>query len=68
MMCWVHTLSLIALKSELASKLASRDVERAVVEIREVEVITRKALAEMREAVRGYRTTLSEKLYMRASC
>jgi two-component system, NarL family, sensor histidine kinase DesK len=54
--------SLIVLKSELASKLASRDVERAVVEIREVEVITRKALAEMREAVRGYRTTLADEV------
>ena len=57
-----HTLSLIVLKSELASKLASRDVERAVVEIREVEVITRKALAEMGEAVRGYRTTLADEV------
>jgi len=50
-----HTLSLIVLKSELASKLASRDVERAAGEIRDVERISRDALAQVRSAVRGYR-------------
>jgi two-component system, NarL family, sensor histidine kinase DesK len=49
-----HTLSLIVLKSELASKLAGRDTGRAIAEIREVERISRSALAEVREAVRGY--------------
>jgi two-component system sensor histidine kinase DesK len=50
-----HTLSLIILKSELASKLAERDPIRARDEIRDVERISREALAEVRAAVRGYR-------------
>lgn len=50
-----HTLSVIVLKSELASKLADRDPVRAVAEIREVERVSRDALAEVRKAVRGYR-------------
>jgi two-component system sensor histidine kinase DesK len=50
-----HTLSLIALKSQLASKLAERDPARALTEIREVEQIARTSLDELREAVAGYR-------------
>jgi two-component system, NarL family, sensor histidine kinase DesK len=50
-----HTLSLIVLKSELAAKLAEREPARAVQEIREVEAISREALAEVRKAVGGYR-------------
>jgi two-component system sensor histidine kinase DesK len=50
-----HTLSLVILKSELASKLAERDPERARDEIRDVERIAREALAEVRAAVSGYR-------------
>ncbi|WP_243398201.1 sensor histidine kinase [Deinococcus koreensis] len=50
-----HTLSVIVLKSELASKLAGRDPARAAQEIREVERISRGALQEVRAAVRGYR-------------
>ncbi len=50
-----HTLSLVILKSELASKLADRDPERAREEIRDVERIAREALAEVRAAVTGYR-------------
>jgi two-component system sensor histidine kinase DesK len=50
-----HTLSVIVLKSELASKLADRDPARAAVEIRDVERISREALAEVRKAVSGYR-------------
>jgi two-component system, NarL family, sensor histidine kinase DesK len=50
-----HTLSLIILKSELATKLADRDPERARDEIRDVERISRDALAQVRAAVRGYR-------------
>ena len=50
-----HTLSVIVLKSEVASKLASRDPARAIAEIHEVEQISRDALAEVRKAVRGYR-------------
>lgn len=51
-----HTLSVIVLKSELASKMAERDPARAVEEIRDVERISREALAEVRKAVRGYRS------------
>jgi two-component system sensor histidine kinase DesK len=51
-----HTLSLVVLKSELASKLSERDPERAREEIRDVERIARDALAEVRSAVRGYRS------------
>lgn len=50
-----HTLSVITLKSELAGKLIDRDTERAAKEIREVEQISRQALAEVRDAIRGYR-------------
>jgi two-component system sensor histidine kinase DesK len=50
-----HTLSVIVLKSELASKLADRDPARATLEIREVERISREALSEVRKAVSGYR-------------
>ncbi|CAM3930321.1 sensor histidine kinase [Deinococcus frigens] len=49
-----HTLSVIVLKSELASRLAERDPARAAQEIREVERISREALQEVRSAVRGY--------------
>jgi two-component system sensor histidine kinase DesK len=52
-----HTLSLVILKSELASKLADRDPERSREEIRDVERIAREALAEVRAAVSGYRTS-----------
>jgi two-component system, NarL family, sensor histidine kinase DesK len=51
-----HTLSLVILKSELASKLAERDVDRARVEIRDVERIAREALSQVRSAVAGYRS------------
>jgi two-component system sensor histidine kinase DesK len=51
-----HTLSVIALKSELASRLVTRDVARAAEEIRDVERISREALAEVRAAVTGYRS------------
>jgi two-component system sensor histidine kinase DesK len=51
-----HTLSVIVLKSELASKLADRDPARAIGEIRDVERISREALTEVRKAVRGYRS------------
>jgi two-component system, NarL family, sensor histidine kinase DesK len=51
-----HTLSVIVLKSELASKLAARDPLRAAAEIGDVERISREALAEVRRAVQGYRS------------
>jgi two-component system sensor histidine kinase DesK len=51
-----HTLSVITLKSELAGKLIDRDPQRAGKEIREVEEISRHALSEVRDAIRGYRS------------
>jgi two-component system sensor histidine kinase DesK len=52
-----HTLSMVTLKSELASKLVADDPARATKEIKEVEGISRKALREVRQAVRGYLDT-----------
>jgi two-component system sensor histidine kinase DesK len=51
-----HTLSVIVLKSELASRLSATQPERAAEEIRDVERISREALAQVRAAVRGYRS------------
>src|SRR5471030_1826675 len=51
-----HTLSLIVLKSELASKLADKDPARAAIEIRDVERISRETLAQVRATVRGYQS------------
>ncbi len=51
-----HTLSVIVLKSELAGRLFERDPTRARQEIGEVEQVSRKALSEVREAIRGYRS------------
>ncbi|GGS60392.1 hypothetical protein GCM10010156_18900 [Planobispora rosea] len=51
-----HSLSAIALKSEVAVKLARADAERAAAEMEEVRGLAREALKEIRTAVRGYRT------------
>jgi two-component system sensor histidine kinase DesK len=50
-----HTLSVIILKSELARKLMDHDPARAKAEIADVEQTSRKALAEVRSTIRGYR-------------
>jgi two-component system sensor histidine kinase DesK len=50
-----HSLSLIALKSELAGRLAEVDPPRARAEMADVEAAARRALAEVRDAVSGYR-------------
>jgi len=50
-----HSLSLIALKAELAGKLAGRDLEACQREIADIEASARRALAEVRTAVTGYR-------------
>jgi two-component system sensor histidine kinase DesK len=50
-----HSLSLIALKSELAGRLALQSPERAASEIRDIENAARTALAEVREAIADYR-------------
>jgi two-component system, NarL family, sensor histidine kinase DesK len=51
-----HTLSVIVLKSELASKLAEKNPQRALKEIRDIEQIARQSLQEVRSAVGGYRS------------
>ena len=50
-----HTLSLITLKAELARKLVDRDPQRAKQEMQDVEQTSRAALADVREAISGYR-------------
>ncbi|QSA97253.1 sensor histidine kinase [Methylococcus sp. EFPC2] len=52
-----HTLSVVALKSELAGKLLDHDPAAARSQIREVEDVARHALAQVREAVAGIRAT-----------
>ncbi|WP_419805080.1 sensor histidine kinase [Terriglobus sp.] len=51
-----HTLTVIAIKSELANRLLPIDAGRAAQEMQEVEQTARQALAEVREAVSGYRS------------
>jgi two-component system sensor histidine kinase DesK len=51
-----HTLSVIVLKAELAGRLITLDPQRATTEIADVERTARTALAEVREAIGGYRT------------
>jgi two-component system sensor histidine kinase DesK len=50
-----HSLSLIALKSELAGRLAETSPSRARSEMADVEAAARQALLEVRDAVTGYR-------------
>ncbi|MFI6919149.1 sensor histidine kinase [Nonomuraea spiralis] len=50
-----HQLSAIAVKTELAVRLADADGKAARAEMSEVNTLTRKALRELRQAVRGYR-------------
>jgi two-component system sensor histidine kinase DesK len=50
-----HTLSVIAIKAELAHKLLGMDGTRAATEMREVAEVARKALAEVRQAIVGLR-------------
>jgi two-component system sensor histidine kinase DesK len=58
-----HTLSLIALKSELARRLVSVSPEQAAIEIGDIESAARQALTEVREAVADYRQpTLASEL------
>jgi two-component system sensor histidine kinase DesK len=50
-----HQLSAIAVKTELAVRLTDADAAAAKAEMSEVNMLTRKALRELRQAVRGYR-------------
>jgi two-component system sensor histidine kinase DesK len=55
-----HTLSLIAIKSELAAKLMSRDRDAAAREITEVMNVARDSLRQVRTAVTGLRSAVLE--------
>lgn len=50
-----HTLSLVALKAELASRLLDRDLDAARAELAQIEQVARDALAQVRRAVTGIR-------------
>lgn len=50
-----HSLSVIALKAELAGRLLQDDPRAAEAHVRDVEAVARAALGEVREAVSGYR-------------
>ncbi|KFL37177.1 sensor histidine kinase [Arenimonas donghaensis] len=52
-----HTLSLVAIKSELAGRLVDKDPAAARRQIGEVETVARQALSQVREAVVGIRAT-----------
>jgi len=52
-----HTLSLIAIKSELADRLFERDPVAARRELRELHTVARDSLAQVRTAVTGIRAT-----------
>jgi two-component system sensor histidine kinase DesK len=49
-----HTLSVVALKAELAGRLLPDRPEQAAAEVGEVESVARQALREVRQAVSGY--------------
>ena len=58
-----HSLSVIAIKAELAGRLLPERPERAAAEVGEVEQVARQALGEVRDAVSGYRQpTLEDEL------
>ncbi len=50
-----HTFSVITLKAELAGKLIDRDLDKTKVELKELELISRDALKQVREVVTGFR-------------
>ena len=50
-----HSLSVIALKSELARKVLEQDPQRAAAELDDIQSVSRTALTEVRDAVQGYR-------------
>jgi two-component system sensor histidine kinase DesK len=50
-----HSLSLIALKAELARRVIGTDPDRASREVAELETVARQSLSDVREAVAGFR-------------
>ncbi|HKO34000.1 MAG TPA: histidine kinase, partial [Candidatus Limnocylindria bacterium] len=58
-----HSLTVVAVKAELAGRLVRLDPGRAEIEIKEVEDLARQALGDVRSAVAGYRdVTLATEL------
>jgi two-component system sensor histidine kinase DesK len=58
-----HSLSVIAVKAELAERLLERDPSRAAEHVADVKTVARDALGEVRDAVSGYRQpTLASEL------
>lgn len=58
-----HHLQVIALKGELAARLAESDPDRAIAEMKEVQRLATDALQDTRAVVQGYRrTTLAEEI------
>ncbi|WP_147392106.1 sensor histidine kinase [Amnibacterium setariae] len=55
-----HSLTVVAVKSELAGKLAERDPAAAHAEMADVERLAREALADLRQAVAGFRSVTLE--------
>jgi two-component system, NarL family, sensor histidine kinase DesK len=56
-----HSLSVIAIKAELAGRLVALDPERAAAEVADVEKVARESLREVRQAVSGYRQPTLDK-------
>ena len=52
-----HTFSVITLKAELTNKLIDKDINKAKLELKSLENISRDALSQVREVVTGYRTS-----------
>jgi two-component system, NarL family, sensor histidine kinase DesK len=50
-----HSLTVVAVKSELAGRLVERDPARAIAEIGDIEALARTALVDLRAAVSSYR-------------
>ncbi|MGH2856505.1 MAG: sensor histidine kinase [Solirubrobacteraceae bacterium] len=56
-----HSLTVIAIKAELAGRLLGERVDDAAAEVADVEQVARQALREVREAVSGYRQPTLER-------
>jgi two-component system, NarL family, sensor histidine kinase DesK len=52
-----HTLTVVAVKADLAAKLVHRDTTKAAAEIEDIRTTARSALADIRAAVTGMRST-----------
>ena len=61
-----HTLSLIIVKSTLAGKLLDKDPQSARGEIRDIEKVSREAMAEIRSTLRGYSSYKLSEEFQRA--